>query len=131
MISVGLLILRLGLGIMFTVHGLQMAFGIFKGPGIEGFSKMLGSLGISPALTWAYIAAYSALIGGLCLVLGILPKAASAVLIIFMLVAAIKVHLSKGFFIADGGYEYNLIVICALLVILLVGAGKYSLLNKF
>ena len=131
MISVGLLILRLGLGVMFTAHGLQMAFGMFRGPGLEGFSKMLGGLGINPALTWAYIAAYSALIGGLCLILGILPKAASAILIIFMLVAAIKVHLSKGFFLVDGGYEYNLVVICALLVILLVGAGKYSIFNKF
>jgi len=41
--------LRLGLGIIFIGHGAQKAFGIFGGPGIQGFAKMLASLKFSPA----------------------------------------------------------------------------------
>lgn len=112
-----ILILRLGLGIMFVAHGLQMAFGLFRGPGIAGFSKMLSSLGFSPAVPWAYLAAYTALLGGILLILGLYLKIAALFLIIFMLVAALKVHLVKGFFITDGGFEYNFIIICALLAL--------------
>ncbi len=131
MMDWGILILRLGLGIMFFAHGIQMALGKLGGPGVQGFSKMLSGLGLSPALFWAYVAAYSALIGGLFLILGILTRLSSVALIIFMLVAILKVHISKGFFITNGGYEYNFVVICALLALLLLGPGKFSTMQKF
>lgn len=124
------LVLRIGLGVMFVAHGLQMAWGKLGGPGALGFSKYLSSLGFTSALFWSYIAAYSVLIGGLCLILGVLTRTASVVLIIFMIVAILKVHLSKGFFITNGGFEYNFIIICALIALLILGAGKFSLFNK-
>ena len=125
------LVLRVGLGIMFFAHGLQMAFGKLGGPGVQGFSKMLSDLGMAPALVWAYVAAYSVLIGGAFLILGILTRISCVVLIIFMGVAMLKVHITKGFFITNGGYEYNFIAICALLALILLGAGKFSIMNKF
>ena len=125
------LVLRVGLGIMFFAHGLQMAFGKLGGPGVQGFSKMLSGLGMAPALFWAYVAAYSVLIGGAFLILGILTRISCVVLIIFMGVAMLKVHITKGFFITNGGYEYNFIAICALLALILLGAGKFSIMNKF
>jgi putative oxidoreductase len=78
-------------------------------------------------MDWAYLAAYSALIGGLCLILGIFTRMSSIVLIIFMIVAILKVHLGKGFFATNGGFEYNIIVICALIALLILGAGKFSI----
>ena len=71
------LVLRLSLGIMFTAHGLQKAFGLFEGSGIEGFTSMLSGLGFTPAAFWAYLAAYLELIGGIFLILGILVRSSS------------------------------------------------------
>lgn len=126
MIDLAFLVLRAGLGVMFIAHGLQMAFGMFGGTGITGFSDMLTGLGFTSPLVWAYTAAYVVLVGGLCLILGFLTRITSFLLVIFMAVAVIKVHLIKGFFILDGGYEYNFIIITALLALIIAGAGKFS-----
>ncbi|MCX5710641.1 MAG: DoxX family protein [Candidatus Omnitrophica bacterium] len=124
------LVLRLGLGVMFFAHGLQLALNKFGGPGPKGFSQMLTGLGFAPALFWAYLAGYTTLIGGLFLILGLFTRGAAFALIIFMLVALIKVHLSKGFFLMNGGYEYNFIVICALIALMILGSGKYGITPK-
>ena len=131
MINLGILVLRLGLGIMFTAHGLQFAFGMFGGPGVAGFAGNLTKMGFSPAMFWSYLAAYSTLIGGICLILGVFTRMATIPLIIFMLVAVLKVHISKGFFITNGGYEYNFVVILSLIALMLMGGGKFSLTSKF
>lgn len=131
MIDLALLVLRLGLGIMFVAHGLQAAFGMFAGPGIKGFSGFLAGMGFSPAIAWAYVGAYTELIGGLFVVLGILPRISALLLLVFIVVAAYKVHLSKGFFMQSGGFEYNLIISCICVALIICGAGKFSMLNKF
>jgi len=131
MFDLASLVLRLGLGVMFTAHGLQMALGKVGGPGVKGFSQMLSGMGFSQPVFWAYLAGYTCLLGGLCLIAGIFTRIASVFLIIFMLVAVIKVHLAKGFFITNGGYEYNFVIICALIALLISGSGKLSIFNKF
>jgi putative oxidoreductase len=131
MIDLAILILRLGLGIMFVGHGLQQTFGMFGGPGIKGFSGLLSGLGFSPAIVWACIAAYTELIGGLFLIFGIAVRTSAAFLLIFIVVAAYKVHLSKGFFLQSGGIEYTFIIACVCAALIISGAGKISLLNKF
>lgn len=125
------LALRLGLGVMFLAHGLQLAFGLFGGPGVEGFSKMLsGMIWFSPKV-WSYIAAYSTLIGGACLIAGLCVRLAVIPLMIFILVAMVKVHISKGFFLANGGYEYNFVIACSLIALFILGGGKYGITGKF
>ncbi len=131
MADIGILILRLGLGIMFAAHGLQKAFGLFSGPGIKAFSEMLSGLGFSPALFWAYIAGYTELIGGVFLILGIAVRGSSFLLFILIAVAAIKVHIGKGFFLSSGGFEYTFIIACICLALVILGGGKFSILNKF
>ncbi len=127
MIDWGILILRLGVGIMFVAHGLQMAFGLFGGPGIKGFSKMLSGLGFFPAIFWSYIASYTVFFGGLFLILGVKTRGSATLLLIFILTAAIKVHLGKGFFLSDGGFEYNFVIGSACLALILLGPGKFTI----
>ena len=130
MIDWGILVLRLGVGIMFVAHGLQMALGLFGGPGVKGFAKMLSGLGFVPALFWSYVACYTVLIGGLLLISGILIRPAAFLLLIFILTAGIKVHLSKGFFLSNGGIEYTFVIAAACLAVILLGPGKFSIFNK-
>ena len=127
MLDWGILILRLGVGIMFVAHGLQMAFGLFGGPGINGFSKMLSGLGFVPAIFWSYIASYAVLLGGLFLILGIQTRGSAALLLIFILTAAVKVHLSKGFFLSNGGFEYTFVIAAACLALILLGSGRFNI----
>lgn len=122
--------LRVGLGIIFIAHGLQKAFGMFSGPGIEGFSKMLAGLGFMPSIFWAYLVAYIELIGGVFLILGILTRLTSGLLFIIMATAVLKVHLGKGFFLSSGGYEYSLFIALASLSLTILGGGKLSIIKK-
>jgi len=131
MIDLAILVLRLGLGTMFMAHGLQQAFGLFKGPGIGGFSEMLSGLGFKPAVFWAYLAAYTELIGGLFVISGLFTRGAAVMLLIFIVVAGVRVHLGKGFFLSKGGFEYTYIIACMCLALILLGAGKFSLFNKY
>ncbi|MDD5561781.1 MAG: DoxX family protein [Candidatus Omnitrophica bacterium] len=130
MLNWGILVLRLGLGIMFMAHGMQKAFGLFGGPGIKGFSGMLSGLGFVPATFWAYVAAYTELLGGVLLIIGLQVRPAAALLLILIVTAAIKVHLGKGFFLSSGGFEYTFIIATACLALILLGPGKFSILNK-
>lgn len=127
MINWAVLILRACLGIIFIAHGFQAAFAMFGGPGINGFSQMLSGMGFRPATFWAYIGAYTELIGGVCLILGLFVRPAAWLLLIFICVAAIKAHLAKGFFLQNGGFEYNFAIACICIVLILLGAGKFSL----
>ena len=131
MSDITILILRLAIGVIFLAHGAQAAFGLFGGPHISGFAEMLSGMGFKPALLWAYIGAYTEVIAGACLVFGLMTQGAALFLIIFMLVATVKVHLAKGFFIQSGGFEYNFLIICVCAVLMITGPGKYSLMNKF
>ena len=126
----GILILRLGIGIMFTAHGLQKAFGFFGGPGVKGFAGMLSGLGFVPAIFWAYVAACTELLGGILLIAGVQVRLASALLFILIVVAAVKVHLGKGFFLSKGGFEYTFVIAAACLALILLGPGKFSILHK-
>jgi putative oxidoreductase len=127
MADIAILILRLALGYMFAAHGLQKAFGLFGGPGIGGFSEMLSGLGFKPSLFWAYLAAYAELVGGILLAVGFLTRGAASVLLVLILVAAFKVHLNKGFFLSQGGFEYTFIIFSVCLALILLGPGKFTI----
>lgn len=123
--------LRFGLGVIFIAHSLQKAFGMFGGNGIPGLEKFLGSLGFAPTIFWAYLVAYTELIGGLCVVLGVYTRIASALLAILIAVAAFKVHIAKGFFLSGGGFEYTFLIFCAAVALVISGGGTLSITKKY
>lgn len=123
----GLLLLRLVVGLLFAGHACQKLWGWFGGTGMGPFIQSLEKLGLQPAPFWGHVEAYTELLGGTLLVLGLLTPFAAAALIGDMLVAAAKVHAPKGLWSQQGGFEYNAVLIAILLAIGLIGPGIYSL----
>lgn len=127
MIGVGLLVLRLVLGVIFIGHGAQKLFGSFGGPGLKGTAGFFEQLGIKPPYLMAVLAGLAEVVGGILVILGFLTPLATLALIVVMIIAVLTVHLKNGFFVTNGGYEFNLALAGMALTLLIVGAGAYSL----
>jgi putative oxidoreductase len=125
--NLGLLALRLAVGLVFVGHGAQKGFGSFGGPGFAGATGFIGSLGFRPARLWAGLAVAGELLAGGLLVLGLWTPLAAVLVVSTMAVAVVAVHGPKGFFAQNGGYEYNLILAIAALTLAATGPGAYSL----
>jgi putative oxidoreductase len=121
LVDVSLLILRIAAGVIFAAHGSQKLFGAFGGPGLAKTVEMLGG-GVLP-----YLVIVGEFFGGLGLIFGFLSRFSAASLIVIMIGAIAKVHGPKGFFLSDGGFEYNVALIGLLLPILLCGPGRFSI----
>jgi len=126
-IALGLLILRVVVGLTIAAHGAQKLFGWFGGSGMTGWTQAVARLRIRPAQPWAWIAALSEFGGGLLLAVGFLSPLGSLAIAGAMLVAIATVHLPRGFFVTKGGYEFNLTLIAAVAALALTGPGAYSL----
>jgi putative oxidoreductase len=120
------LLARLFIGGMFIGHGTQKLFGWFGGPGIEGTTGMMEKLELAPPRANAYAASLSETLGGAAIALGAATPLAAASLIGTMTTAIRTVHLKNGFWSTGGGYEYNLTIIAALLLIVDGGPGALS-----
>jgi putative oxidoreductase len=127
LIDLGLLVLRATVGLVFLGHGAQKGFGSFGGPGFAGATGFIGSLGFRPARVWTALAVGGELLAGVLLLLGVLMPVAALLVVASMAVAVVKVHGPKGFFVHNGGYEYNLILAVAALALAATGPGAYSL----
>jgi putative oxidoreductase len=130
--NLGLLVLRVGLGVVLFAHGLQKLFGWWAGQGLNGFEDRLSATGYQHADILPYFAAGGEIAAGLLLVLGLwTPIAAAGVLayLINGLLAGISAQRglrSFPFFLPDGHeYEITLVVICV--AIILAGPGRYGL----
>jgi putative oxidoreductase len=118
-VDVSLLIMRLILGVIFVAHGSQKLFGAFGGPGLAGVVSMMGPIG--------YLVTVGEFFGGLGLVIGFLCRFSAAALIVIMIGAIAQVHGAHGFFLSQGGFEYNLALIGLLLAILIAGPGRFAI----
>ena len=131
--SFGPVALRIAVGVVFVAHGAQKLFGIWGGGGPSGTAAFFAQLGLSPAFLLALLVGFVELGGGLLLLAGAFTLYAAIALTIDMIVAVWKVHLANGFFlnwtIAPGighGYEFNLVLIAALVSLMLTGAGAQA-----
>jgi putative oxidoreductase len=125
--GIGLLILRLVVGLSLAAHGAQKVFGWFGGYGLAGTGQFFEQLGFRPGRLHAAQAGLAELLGGLFLAAGFLTPAAAAAVAAVMFVATVSVHLKKGFFSHNGGYEYTLVLGGAALALAFTGPGALSL----
>jgi putative oxidoreductase len=127
--NLGLLVLRVVVGLLFFGHGAQKLFGWFGGYGLEGTGGFFEQIGFPHGKRQAALAGLSEAVGGLLLALGLLTPLAAAMITAVMLVAVSKVHWAKGVWSQDGGFEYNLVLVIAAFAVTAIGAGDWSLDN--
>lgn len=126
-VNVGMLLLRIVVGLVLAGHGAQKLFGWFGGPGMAGATGMMQKLNMHPPRLWAWISALGEFLGGLGFAFGLLTPLAAVGIIGSMIVAIVKVHWAKGFWNTKGGLEFPLTLATVAFVVGLTGPGIYSL----
>jgi uncharacterized membrane protein YphA (DoxX/SURF4 family) len=145
--SLGLFVIRLVMGSIFFLHGLPKLIG---GEGTSeklseqqkkvlgsGFVQSMEQGGVANTASWlesmdvpnpkmmAWALGLTETLGGLALVFGAKTRPAAIALATPQTVAVGKVHAKHGL-IADGGYEFNLLLIGASVGLAIAGPGKLS-----
>jgi putative oxidoreductase len=129
--DLGLLILRLAVGGLLIVHGLQKAFGWWGGTGLDGFKTWLEQAGFQHADIVTYVATGGELAIGVLLVLGLFTPVAAAGALAYLingvLVDAMAAHEDARLsaFMTDG-HEYRLIPVVVAAALVLTGPGRYG-----
>jgi len=124
--KIGRFAARAVIGGLFVGHGTQKLFGWFGGPGLDGTEQMMGALEMRPARANAVAAGVTESAGGVLLVAGAATPLAASSLIGTMVTAIRKVHKPQGVWAAQGGWEYNAVLIVALLALIDAGPGEFS-----
>ena len=128
--DVALTILRLVLGVVFFAHGAQKLLGWFGGYGLTATVGAFTHMGMPAPLVYLIIA--TEFFGGLGLILGFLTRIPALGIGCLMVGAIFLVHLPNGFFMnwannqKGEGIEYHLMAIAMAAVLLLRGAGAFS-----
>jgi putative oxidoreductase len=124
--EIGRLAARGVIGALFIGHGTQKLFGWFGGPGLQGTEQMMDALQMRPTRAHALAAGVTETAGGALLLVGAATPLAAASLIGTMVTAIRKVHQPHGVWAAQGGWEYNAVLIAALLALVDAGPGDLS-----
>jgi putative oxidoreductase len=125
--GLGRLVVRSAIGGFFIGHGTQKLFGWFGGGGLEKTGEGFEAIGLAPGRRNALVAGLAESGGGVLLALGLAAPLAEATLISVMLTAIRTVHWKNGPWATNGGYEYNVVLIAALLGLAESGPGCLSL----
>ncbi len=122
--DVGLLILRVVLGLTLAAHGYNKFFG---GGRIPGTARWFESIGMKFGTFQAVVAASTEISAGLGLAAGLLTPIPAAGFVALMFVAAWTVHRPHGFFIINEGWEYVMVLAVGAVAVATVGPGRLSL----
>ena len=127
-----LMLVRAVLGIVFFAHGAQKVLGWFGGGGFDPTMKFFTqNLGIPGFL--AVLAILAEFLGGIGLFVGLLSRIAAFGIAVNMAVAVLMVHAPNGLFMnwfgnqKGEGFEYHLLAISMALLVIVRGAGAWSL----
>jgi putative oxidoreductase len=118
--------LRIAIGLLFVGHGTQKLFGWFGGKGLDSTAQAFESMGLHPGQDNAIAAGGAEAVGGALLAVGAFTPLAVLSLVSVMITAIRTVHFKNGVWATNGGYEYNLVLIAALLALAEAGPGRLS-----
>ena len=125
--DLGLLVLRLVVGLTFAAHGAQKAFGWWGGSGWDGWQAVMVRLGFRPPALFGGIAIAAELAGGVMLALGLLTELAVLILVGQGVVIIARSHWPRGFWNRDNGFEFPLSLLGGTIALGLIGPGAASL----
>ncbi|MFI1160896.1 DoxX family protein [Streptomyces sioyaensis] len=128
--DLGLLALRLTVGLIMAGHGAQKLFGLFGGQGLAGTGKGFAALGYHPGDFYAGLAGVSEFAGGLGLAAGLLTPLAAAALIGVM-INAMVIGAPQGLWALGGGIEYPVTIAMVALTVAATGPGRFALDRPF
>lgn len=126
-IDLGLLVLRIVLGLYMAAHGAQKLFGWFGGHGLAGTAGFFEQIGFRPGRVFATTAAGTELLSGLLMAIGLLGPIGPALMLSVMIVAIESVHRPYGFFAAQNGVEVPVLYAAGAFALALTGFGAFSL----
>jgi putative oxidoreductase len=124
--SVGLLMVRVVVGLLMAAHGSQKLFGWFGGYGLTGTGGYFEGLGFRPGRLFAAAAGATEVVSGLLVALGLFGPVGPALMLSVMIVAAVSVHW-HGVFAASNGVEIPLLYSVVAVALAFTGPGEYSL----
>jgi putative oxidoreductase len=117
----GALLLRLALGTPLAFHGYQK---VVPHGALDHYSHYIATLGLPYWL--GYVSAFTELIGGACLILGLLTRLVAALVAINMLVALFKIGIHEKL----DGWSYIAALAAIAIMLIFYGAGKLALDRK-
>ena len=126
-LSTALLVARFIFGLSLSAHGAQKLFGWFGGYGLNAVGEMFAQLGFRPGRLFAAAASATEVVAGVLIGLGLLGPVGPALMLSVMIVAAVSVHWSNGYFAATNGIEVPFLYAAVAVVLALTGPGAYSL----
>ena len=126
-LDLGLLIARLVFGLILSAHGAQKLFGWFGGDSLTATGGFFELLGFRPGRVFAAIASVTEIVAGLLITFGLLGPVGPALMVSVIIVAAVAVHWTHGFFATTNDIELPLLYATVAIVLALTGPGLFSL----
>lgn len=117
-LSLGLVLLRIAVGVVFMLHGKQKLFGM----GFAGVSDAFTHMGVPmPGIMGPFVGLLE-FFGGIALIVGLLTRLFALGFAIDMLVAILLVQFKNGF----SHYELEFLLCVSSVALLLMGGGEFS-----
>lgn len=125
-VNLGLLVLRLLVGLVLAAHGVAK----FRG-GINGVAGWFDSEGLKPGKLHAWLAASTEIGAGVAVAAGFLFPLSTMAMVGVMAVAGYVDHRKNGFFITRVGWEYTFVLGGSAAALAATGPGEWSLDNTY
>ena len=120
--DLALLVSRVALGVILLAHGWQK----LNEYTVAGTAASFDKMGVPAPTAAATFATAVEIVGGAALILGLLTPVVALLNTFNLLGALVLVHAGNGVFVENGGYELVLALAAGLVVIAMLGAGKFS-----